>query len=74
MRLAECIDVNAPPALVWEYVTDPSRYLHFMSGVTRWSVEGEQERGLGARYRMLLRVGSAASASSVSCMRRMMWS
>ena len=59
MRLAECIDVNAPPARVWEYVTDPSRYLHFMSGVTRWSVEGEQERGLGARYRMLLRVGSA---------------
>ena len=59
MRLAESIDVNAPPALVWEYVTDPSRYLHFMSGVTRWSVEGTQERGLGARYRMLLRVGSA---------------
>jgi uncharacterized protein YndB with AHSA1/START domain len=59
MRLAECIDINAPPALVWEYVTDPSRYLHFMSGITRWSVEGEQERGLGARYRMLLRVGSA---------------
>ena len=59
MRLAECIDVNAPPARVWEYVTDPSRYLHFMSGVTRWSVEGEQETGLGARYRMLLRVGSA---------------
>jgi uncharacterized membrane protein len=59
MRLGERIDVNAPPALVWEYVTDPSRYLHFMSGVTRWSVEGSQERGLGARYRMLLRVGSA---------------
>jgi uncharacterized membrane protein len=62
VRLAECIDVNAPPALVWEYVTDPSRYLHFMSGITRWSVEGERDRGparLGARYRMLLRVGSA---------------
>jgi uncharacterized membrane protein len=62
MRLAECIDINAPPALVWDYVTDPARYLHFMSGVTRWSVEGEQDSGparLGARYRMLLRVGSA---------------
>src|SRR5687767_14262637 len=30
-----------------------------MSGVTRWSVEGERRTGLGARYRMLLRVGSA---------------
>ena len=59
MRVAEAIDVNAPPALVWEHVSDPERYLHFMSGITRWSVEGEQATGLGARYRMLLRVGSA---------------
>jgi len=62
MRLGECIEINAPPALVWEAVTDPSRYLHFMSGVTRWSVEDAQDAGparLGARYRMLLRVGSA---------------
>ena len=59
MRVAESITITAPPSLVWEAVSDPKRYLHFMSGVTRWSVEGEQERGLGARYRMLLRVGSA---------------
>jgi uncharacterized membrane protein len=30
-----------------------------MSGVTRWSVEGERPTGIGARYRMLIRVGSA---------------
>jgi uncharacterized membrane protein len=59
MRVAESISINAPCELVWEHVSDPKRYLDFMSGVTRWSVEGEQERGLGARYRMLLRVGSA---------------
>ena len=59
MRVAESIIVNAPPERVWELVSDPERYLHFMSGVTRWSVEGEQATGLGARYRMLLRVGSA---------------
>ena len=59
MRVAESITVTAPPALVWDAVADPARYLHFMSGVTRWSVEGEQATGLGARYRMLLRVGSA---------------
>jgi uncharacterized membrane protein len=59
MRVAESITITAPPALVWEAVSDPKRYLHFMSGVTRWSVVGEQETGLGARYRMLLRVGSA---------------
>jgi uncharacterized membrane protein len=59
MRVAESIVVNAPPARVWEVVSDPARYLHFMSGVTRWSVEGEPATGLGARYRMLIRVGSA---------------
>ena len=59
MRVAESIEVNAPPALVWAHVSDPGRYLHFMSGVTRWSVDGEQATGIGARYRMLLRVGSA---------------
>jgi uncharacterized membrane protein len=59
MRVAEAIDINAPPALVWDHVSDPRRYLHFMSGITRWSVEGEQATGLGARYKMLLRVGSA---------------
>jgi uncharacterized membrane protein len=47
MRVAESITVTAPPELVWEAVSDPKRYLHFMSGVTRWSVVGEQETGLG---------------------------
>ena len=30
-----------------------------MSGITRWEVEGDRRSGLGARYRMLMRVGSA---------------
>ena len=30
-----------------------------MSGVTRWEVEGRKKRGCGARYRMLMQVGSA---------------
>jgi uncharacterized membrane protein len=59
MRVGAAIDVAAPPALVWEFVTDPARYLHFMSGITRWEVTTEQDRGLGARYRTLMRVGSA---------------
>ena len=53
------IEVSAPPEAVWEYVSDPERYLHFMSGVTRWEVVSDEPRGLGARYRMLFRVGSA---------------
>jgi uncharacterized protein YndB with AHSA1/START domain len=59
MRIAEHVEVSAPPALVWAQVSDPARVLDFFAGVTRWEVEGEQRTGLGARYRMLMRVGSA---------------
>ncbi|MGH2964274.1 MAG: SRPBCC family protein [Solirubrobacterales bacterium] len=59
MRLNESIDIAAPRELVWSYVTEPSNCLHFMSGVTRWEVVGDQRTGLGSRYRMLIRVGSA---------------
>jgi uncharacterized membrane protein len=59
MRVAARVDVSAPAAAVWEFITDPERYLHFMSGVTRWEVDGTEPTGLGARYRMLMRVGSA---------------
>ncbi len=59
MRLEESIDVAAPRPAVWDYVTDPANYLEFMEGLTRWEVAGEIDRGLGARYRILLHVGSA---------------
>jgi uncharacterized membrane protein len=59
MRVNESIHVNAPADLVWEYLNEPDNYLEFMAGVTRWDVDGERRSGLGARYRMLIRVGSA---------------
>ena len=59
MRVSADIVVSAPPELVWKSLSDPARALHFMSGITRWEVVGDQREGLGARYRMLMRVGSA---------------
>jgi uncharacterized membrane protein len=59
MRTRAAIDIAAPPEVVWEFVADPRHYLHFMSGVTRWEISGERSQGAGARYRMLMRVGSA---------------
>ena len=59
MRVVAGIDITAPPEAVWDHISDPARYLHFMSGVTRWEVVDGRARGLGARYRMLLQVGSA---------------
>jgi uncharacterized membrane protein len=51
--------VAAPIETVWSIVSDPMRVLTFMSGVTRWEPASERHTGLGARYRMLFRVGSA---------------
>ena len=59
MRVTAGIEVAAPSHAVWEHVSDPARSLHFMSGVTRWEVVSDEPRGVGARYRMLMRVGSA---------------
>lgn len=59
MRVNESIVVHAPADEVFAFIREPDNYPRFMSGITRWDVEGEVRAGLGARYRMLLRVGSA---------------
>jgi uncharacterized membrane protein len=59
MRASARTVVTAPIETVWGIVSDPERALSFMSGVTRWEVASDEPTGLGARYRMLLRVGSA---------------
>jgi uncharacterized membrane protein len=59
MRVKTQILVAAPIGKVFTVIADPERALHFMSGITRWEVAGDKPQGCGARYRMLLRVGSA---------------
>ena len=59
MRIEHKVTVDAPRHLVWEYVTEPANYPVFIEGLTRWEVAGDKHKGLGARYRMLIRVGAA---------------
>lgn len=59
MRVSAQAIVVAPCERVWDVVSDPKRALSFLSGVTRWEVVSDEPTGIGARYRMLLRVGSA---------------
>jgi len=59
VRLNESTVIKAPPEVVWEYLSDLDNYMQFMSGITRWDADGEQTSGLGARRKMLLKVGSA---------------
>jgi uncharacterized membrane protein len=59
MRVGASRSIAAPAEAVWEIATDPHHALAFMSGVTRWEVASQTDRGLGARIRMLMRIGSA---------------
>ena len=62
MRVNSSVVVRAPRDAVWRTVTDPSAYLSFMDGVTRWDLEdGEPDERLtlGSRVRMLFQVGAA---------------
>jgi uncharacterized membrane protein len=59
MRVSANTRVNAPIDQVWSFISEPERVLSFMSGMTRWEVEGERRTGLGARYRVLVRIGAA---------------
>ena len=59
MRIEQKVTVDAPRHLVWEYVVEPANYPVFIDGLTRWEVAGDRHTGLGARYRMLIRVGAA---------------
>ena len=64
MRIDEQIVVDAPPERVWELVRDPSAYPRFIKGMTRVERQDAKkgpadEPGCGARYRLLMHVGSA---------------
>lgn len=59
MRLTESVVISAPRQVVWDYLSDLDNYLNFMAGITRWEPDGESRSGLGARRRMLIKVGSA---------------
>ena len=79
MRLRESTVIAAPPRAIWDYLLEPDNALRYMAGVTRWEVEGDKRSGLGARYRMLMRVGSAETGGLVEIVecspeRDMAWS
>jgi uncharacterized membrane protein len=59
MRIDESTLVAAPKETVWNFLADPENYLRFMSGITHWEVVSDRANGLGARYRVLLRIGAA---------------
>src|SRR5215208_2517882 len=59
MRVERQCVIDASREEIWELVSDPGNYSRFMHGITQFEKDGDVERGLGARYTMRMRVGSA---------------
>jgi fatty-acyl-CoA synthase len=60
MRIEEAVTIEAPRERVWKLVEDPAEYPALLDWVTTFAPhDAEREPGVGARYDMRVRVGSA---------------
>ena len=68
-RLQRTLVIERPPDSVFALISDPSRYPEFFAGITRWEPKSRKRRGPGARYRVLMRVGSIEAGGVVAVQR-----
>jgi len=57
-RLERSIVVDRNTESVFELISDPVRFPEFFKGITKWELCSDKHRGLGAEFRVLMRVGS----------------
>lgn len=65
IELHRSIVVAREPTAVFALISDPSRYAEFFAGMTKWSPRSHKKRGAGARYRVLMKVGSIEAGGVV---------
>jgi ribosome-associated toxin RatA of RatAB toxin-antitoxin module len=65
MKIRKSIEIERKPEEVFELVDDPARYPEFFVGITRWEPRSEVRRGVGAKYRVLMKVGSIEAGGIV---------
>ena len=58
------VDVARPPAEVFRYVTDPSRFGEWQSGVVSARIEGDGPQAVGSRCVMIRRIGGSDRTST----------
>jgi ribosome-associated toxin RatA of RatAB toxin-antitoxin module len=64
-RLTRSVLVDRSPADVFALISDADRAREFFVGITRWEPRSRRRRGVGARYRVLTRVGSIQAGSTL---------
>ena len=65
MRLEECVEIDAPRAVVWDTISDAEQHPLFMAGLTRWDVKNGPAMRNGSRIDMRMAVGSAQVGSLI---------
>jgi ribosome-associated toxin RatA of RatAB toxin-antitoxin module len=65
MKITKSIEIERKPEEVFELVDDPGRYPEFFVGITRWESRSKKRRGVGAKYRVLMKVGSIEAGGIV---------
>ena len=58
------VDVARPPEEVFRYVTDPSRFGEWQSGVVSARIEGDGPQAVGSRCVMIRRIGGSDRTST----------
>ena len=64
-KIIEETVIERTPDEVWSLISDPDRYPDFFKGLTSWKLLS-REPGIGARYRVLMQVGSIEAGGIVS--------
>ena len=58
MRVSQRIHIDREPKEVFALLSDTPRYPEFLTAMTRWKPMSEKTQGVGARFRILMKVGS----------------
>lgn len=66
------IVIDAPRGKVFDLVDDPGCYPEFFVGITKWEPRSKKRRGIGAKYRVLMQVGSIEAGGTVRVTERTM--
>ena len=65
MRVHQSIVIARPPKEVWRLLGDLARYPEFSAGITKWDPKSEERTGIGARYRVLMQIGSIQAGGTL---------
>lgn len=57
-RVSQKVRIDRDPKEVFALVGNPARYPEFLTAMTRWKPASDRIEGVGARFRVLMKVGS----------------